>query len=87
MEKPMKGKGMWRESGGHESSCHSRGTGQYGEREITIATGFEEAVAGVGETRGAGIGNDGNCFFPGGTLDQLGDTVLLIVVVKRNERL
>lgn len=51
----VEGKGVRREAGGNERGGDRGGAGQDGEGDLGITRCFEEAVAGIGEARGAGI--------------------------------
>ena len=72
-------------SGSNERGGNGGGAREDGELDVLIATGFEKAVTGIGEAGSAGVRDDGDFFAALCAGDEFGDTMLLVVIVERNE--
>lgn len=85
MEEAVKGKRMGREAGGDQGRGDGGWAGENGEFDFLITAGFEEAMPRIGEAGGAGVGDDGDLFSLAGSFDELGDPLLFVVVVQRDQ--
>lgn len=86
VEKALEREGMRGEAGGDEGGGDGGGTGKDGEVDVLIAAGFEKTVAGIGETGGAGIRDDGDFFSFLSAGDEFGNALIFVMIVEGDER-
>ncbi len=85
VKETVKGKRMGGESGGDQGRGDGGGAGENGEFDTLITTGFQETVSRVRQAGGSGVGNNCDVLTFPGTCNEVGNPLLFVVVVKRNQ--